>query len=162
MPVFISHRTADDHLAQQVHDRLTYTHGIKCYIDDIDHQLLGLSERELTKRLVDTVNKCSNLLAVVTVNTRSSWWIPYEVGVAKQAPRIITSMTNLQDQDLPEYLIEWPRLRGNQAIDDYAAMYKAQQRAILENVMKKTASAASSLSTVDRFHRQLKAQLGQR
>lgn len=39
MPVFISHRTADDKIAQAVAYRLKYTHDITVYIDDIDKEL---------------------------------------------------------------------------------------------------------------------------
>ena len=161
MPVFISHRSADDAIAKNVAYRLKTVHGITCYLDDIDARLRKVSPQELTKILVDMVNKCTNLLAVVTENTTGSWWVPYEIGVAKQAPRVITSMTNLADSSLPEYLMEWPRLRGDSAVDAFARLYKLQKQVLVENVMEKRASASVQLSSVDSFHRQLKSQLGQ-
>jgi hypothetical protein len=161
MPVFISHRTADNAIAQQVATRLTHTHGIKCYLDDIDQRLKTASQQEVTRILVDMVNKCTNLLAVITANTEGSWWVPFEIGVAKQAPRVICSMTNQADSALPGYLMEWPRLRGDRAIDEFAKLYKLQQKVLTENVLEKRATASTQLSTVDSFHRSLKAALGQ-
>lgn len=161
MPVFISHRTSDNAIAKRVHTRLTQTHGITCYVDDVDQRLRTASERQLTDILVDMVNKCSNLLAVVTANTQGSWWVPFEIGVAKQAPRVICSMTDQADSALPEYLMEWPRLRGERAVDEFAALYKAQQRLLRENVMEKRAASSVQFATVESFHRSLKAALGQ-
>lgn len=161
MPVFISHRTADDEIANAVYYRLRVHHNIDCYLDDIDARLRTVNERQLTKILVDKINECTNLLAIMTPNTKGSWWVPFEIGVARQAPRVITSYTNLQEYDLPEYLKEWPRLRGESAIDTYAAYYK-KQRDLLENrVLQKSAGAQGQFTTVDDFHRQLKAALGQ-
>jgi len=161
MPVFISHRTADNAIALQVATRLINTHGIKCYIDDIDQRLKSATQQEVTRILVDRVNQCTNLLAVITANTEGSWWVPFEIGVAKQAPRVICSITNQVDSALPGYLMEWPRLRGDRAIDQFAKLYKLQQKALTENVLEKRATASMQLNTVDGFHRSLKAALGQ-
>lgn len=38
MPVFISHTTADDFIANRVHRRLKDIHNMTCYIDDMDKQ----------------------------------------------------------------------------------------------------------------------------
>ena len=162
MPVFISHRTADDAIAQQVASRLKSHHGITCYVDDIDDELRrARGTARVTTLIVDRLNACTNLLAIVTQNTEGSWWVPFEVGVARQSPRVITSFTNLYDSSLPEYLLEWPRLRGTNAVDKFAELYRAQQRTLNENVLQKRAMASEQLRTVDQFHSRLKAALGQ-
>lgn len=162
MPVFISHRTVDDEIAKSVYQRLRLHHNIDCYIDDIDAELRRASGTPaVTSLIVRRLNECTNLLAMVTENTQGSWWVPFEVGVARQAPRVITSFTNQQDAQLPEYLLEWPRLRGDTAVDTFARLYKAQRRLLTERIIEKRASAGEQLSSVDDFHRQLKASLGQ-
>lgn len=161
MPVFISHRTADDSTARAIYYRLAEHHGIRCYIDDVDAHLQRSNEKELTHRLVQKINECTNLLAIMTRNTTGSWWVPFEVGVARQAPRAITSYATVPDSGLPEYLLEWPRLRGNDAIDTFARLYKAQQRTFNEVVLRKAYGEERQFSTVDSFERQLKASLGQ-
>lgn len=61
--------------------------------------------------------RCDTLLAIVTNNTKESWWVPFEIGTAREMPRVIVSCTSLPDRAsyqrdaLPEYLLEWPRLR---------------------------------------------------
>lgn len=161
MPVFISHRSADDEIANAVYRRLKYHHNIECYLDDIDDTLKSKSEQELTQWLVKKINECTNLLAIMTQNTQGSWWVPYEIGVAKQAPRVITSFTNLQEYQLPGYLKEWPRLRGQDAVDKFAYYYKLQKQSLNEEVLLKRASASEQVRTVESFHTQLKEALGQ-
>lgn len=162
MPVFISHRTADDPLARQVRDRLVNLHGIQCYLDDLDQQTKVANQ--ITSLIVSRLNGCTNLLALVTPNTRGSWWVPFEVGVARQAPRMITSYTNLPQSDLPEYLTEWPVLRGNNAIDLFAAAYKRQvvmvKRAFVDRTF--SATAAEGIASINAFHQNLKIALEQR
>ena len=163
MPVFISHRTADDSIAQQVASRLKYHHGITVYIDDIDQQVSrARGTPAITGLLVRRVNECTNLLAIITQNTQGSWWVPFEIGIARQAPRVITSFTNQADASMPEYLLEWPRLRGSTAVDTFARLYKQQQKVLTEQVLEKRASASTQVSYVDQFHTALKAALGQR
>jgi len=162
MPVFISHRTADDGIARQVAYRLEYRHNITVYIDDIDQELRrAQGTSAITDLLVQRVNACTNLLAIVTRNTEGSWWVPFEIGVARQSPRAIATMTNLIDASLPEYLLEWPRLRGEAAIDTFARLYKEQQGVLKEQVMEKKASTYMQASYVGQFHASLKRALGQ-
>lgn len=162
MPVFISHRTVDDPIAKQVYNRLTNVHGITCYLDDVDREAgVANASNRITALIVSRLNECTNLLALVTPNTKGSWWVPFEVGVARQAPRIITTFTNLGQSDLPQYLTEWPVLRGDNAVDTFATYYKKQVQVAKRSLVEKYASASEAASTVDTFHRQLKTALGQ-
>ena len=158
MPVFISHRTADDAVARLVYDRLTNVHGIRCYIDDLDREA---STKNITALIVSRVKQCTNLLALVSKNTQGSWWVPFEVGVAREAPRVITSYTNLLQEELPEFLTEWPVLRGTSAIDKFASLYKAKSELMKRAFSESRTAASTSYPEVDSFHRQLKASLGQ-
>jgi hypothetical protein len=163
MPVFISHRTADDAIAQNVATRLEKIHNIRVYIDDIDQALkLAQGTAEITNLLVDRIIGCTNLLAIVSQNTTGSWWVPFEIGIARQAPRAITTMTNQADSSLPEYLLEWPRLRGDSAVDTFARIYKAQKQNLTEKILRKEGTAFGQMSSVDNFHSSLKLALGQR
>jgi hypothetical protein len=162
MPVFISHRTADDIIARGVRDRLTNEHGITCYLDDLDKEAGYTNQsNRITALIVRRLIECTNLLALVTQNTRGSWWVPFEVGVARQAPRIITSFTNLAQGELPEFLTEWPVLRGEKAIDTFAYYYKQQASVVKRSLVDKFAALSEGVAGVDAFHRQLKAALGQ-
>jgi hypothetical protein len=158
MPVFISHRTANDVTARRVHDRLTQKHGIKCYLDDLDRQT---KSSDITALIVSRIQECTNLLALMTPNTRGSWWVPFEVGVAREAPRIISSFTNLAQRDLPEYLTEWPVLRGDGAVDTFAEYYKHGAQRVKRAFLERQVPVSEGVSGINDFHRQLKAALGQ-
>jgi hypothetical protein len=158
VPVFISHRTADDALARTVHDRLTRVHNIKCYLDDLDRQT---KQTAITALIVSRIRECTNLLALVTPNTKGSWWVPFEIGTAREAPRMITSFTNLAPQELPEYLSEWPVLRGEGAIDTFARYYKQQTGIVKEAFLDRRATTTQGVAGIEAFHRQLKVALGQ-
>jgi len=106
MPVFISHRTTDDSLAKMVFKRLLEVHRIPCYIDDLDREANSArGTARVTEVILGRLELCTHLLALVTENTRGSWWVPFEIGVARRAPRIISTYTNVY-RDLPEYLKE--------------------------------------------------------
>jgi len=128
-------------------------------LDDLDAEAHHTDR--ITELIVNRLTACSNLLALVTQNTRGSWWVPFEIGVARQAPRIITSYTNLEPRELPEYLEEWPVLRGNNAIDMFAAQYKKQAYTIRRTLLERTGLASEGVAAVSRFHRELKAELQQ-
>jgi len=163
MPVFISHRTVDNEIAKHVAERLKNHHGIPIYIDDIDQEVRQVQgTAAITALLVQRINMCTNLLAIVSENTKGSWWVPFEIGVARQVPRTITSLTNQGDASLPEYLLEWPRLRGDAAIDTFARIYNEQRRVLTEQVLRNQAPVSRQLGYVDQFHASLKKALGQR
>ena len=161
MPVFISHRTADDKVAQDVAYRLKYVHGITCYVDDFDQEASAArGTRRITSLIVARLDLCTHLLALVTENTKGSWWVPFEVGVARRAPRVISTFTNLYT-GLPEFLTEWPVLRGDTAIDRFAELYKTHKAAASRVLLEKRASVEDQISLVDDFHSRLKVALGQ-
>ena len=159
MPVFISHRTADNVIAKTVYDRLTHTHGIVCYLDDLDKE--APYSNRITALIVDRLTSCTNLLALITRNTKGSWWVPFEVGVARQAPRIITSYTDLPRVELPEFLTEWPVLYGVGAVDTFAEHYKRQVVNLRRNLVEQQGLTSERVASVSRFHRELKTALRQ-
>ncbi len=156
MPVFISHRTQDDDKAQAIALRLRQ-HSITCYLDDFDPRLK--STQHITSLLVDAIRRCTHLMALVTDATRESWWVPFEVGVAREAPRRIATYDS-STSTLPEYLTEWPILTQPAHLDKFAEAYHRDKSA--QPLQLKYAMAYRNITTPDDFHRELKASLGQR
>lgn len=77
MPVFISHRTADDAKAQALARRLLTRHNIRCYLDHFDPEARSTSE--ITSLIVGRINLCTHLMALVTDATVGSWWVPLKL-----------------------------------------------------------------------------------
>jgi hypothetical protein len=157
MPVFLSHRTADDQIAKSIASRLMNHHRIFCYIDNFDPQTKTTTQ--VTSLILERINNCTHILALITNNTIGSWWVPFEVGVARQAQRRIASVDK-STQVLPEYLREWPVLVGESAIDAFADLYHEDQSA--RPLQEKRTAAQRTIATAEDFHRRLKAKLGQR
>lgn len=159
MPVFISHSSKDDAIAGIIYRRLTNLHGITCYLDDIDPELQGT--KNATDVILKRLDQCTNLLAVVTANTRESWWVPFEIGVARRAPRFITTYTYLYST-LPDYLKEWPVLSSDAHIDIFAKEYKRTHHLSgTDKLMLANESFSNKSTTTELFHYGLRAKLGQ-
>lgn len=171
MPIFISHTTRDDLLAKNVFLRLTRIHNLTCYIDDMDKELgKNRGKSSLTPILVERLRKCDTLLAIVTENTKGSWWVPFEIGTAREMPLVISSFTPLPDrltnnwqETLPEYLLEWPRLRSDSDIDIFAKEYKKHSIFLEKNIGLRTFSQESaSVDYVRTFESNVMKSLNQR
>lgn len=152
MPVFISHRTADDAKAQALARRLLTRHNIRCYLDHFDPEARSTSE--ITSLIVGRINLCTHLMALVTDDTVGSWWVPFEIGVARQADRRITSFDDSSVQ-LPEFLTEWPVMLKDADLDLFAEAYHRDRSS--KPLMEKYATASRSIGTADQFHANLKS-----
>jgi hypothetical protein len=155
MPVFISHRTIDDDKAKVIAQRLSL-HNIKCYLDHVDPE--ASTTPRITALLMEKINQCTHLLALITISTRDSWWVPFEIGVARQADRRIVSYES-NHVVLPEYLKEWPILKTETDIDMFAEKYHRDKTA--KPLIEKYASFSKTISNADEFHHSLKSALGQ-
>lgn len=155
MPVFISHRTQDDEKAQAIATKLSQ-HNIKCYLDHFDPNAATTSR--ITELLVGKINQCTHLLALITSNTKDSWWVPFEIGVARQADRRITSYESSY-VTLPEYLQEWPILKSSYDLDKFAEKYHKDKSS--RPLFEKYSSWERSITNANEFHRSLKSALGQ-
>lgn len=151
MPVFISHRTADDAKARALAQRLYTRHNIRCYLDDFDPE--ARTTREITDLIVNRINTCTHLMALVTDSTVGSWWVPFEIGVARQGERRITSFDN-STVVLPEFLTEWPVMTTEADLDLFAEAYHRDRAA--KPLMEKYTSVSRSISSPDQFHAELK------
>jgi hypothetical protein len=125
MKVFISHQRRDAAVARRVSDRLLIAHQIPSYLDVVDSRL-GMKGEDLADQIRDELSKCTQLLAVVTVNTQVSSWVPWEIGVAaeKEYP-----LATYSDGTKPyEFLASWPYLSNDADLDKYANESKTADR----------------------------------
>lgn len=151
MPVFISHRTVDDAKAQALAQRLQTKHNIRCYLDHFDPE--AKTTREITDLIVSRINICTHLMALVTNSTVGSWWVPFEIGVARQGERRITTFDS-STVELPEYLAEWPVMVTDADLELFAEAYHRDRAA--KPLLEKYASVSRSIGTSDEFHAALK------
>lgn len=103
--VFVSHRQADTQAAWAIARALIEIADVDVFLDAFNPALSTSGNPEKVTGVIDFgLSACTHLLAVVSDNTRGSWWVPYEFGVARNRP-VPCGLTLLQNvKDLPEYL----------------------------------------------------------
>lgn len=158
MKIFISHQKQDLEISQRIGQRLKERHGIECYLDAIDPYMGGPVEL-LGDHIRREMAKCTQLLAVVSVATAKSEWVPWEIGVATEKDFPLATFS-AQGTIPPEFLRRWPYLRTDGELDQYATISKAQDRVRVQKSVPLNENAARATTTRD-FYRALKAALGQ-
>ena len=156
MKVFISHKDSDRTTALEVLNVLT-SNRVEAYLDVLDNSVVQKGEL-LTKHIKSKLNECTDILVVMSEKTKSSWWVPFEIGMAAQ--KDLPTVSYLQSGvALPEYLSYWPRLKSNSDIVKYINTRLRVKRQIMAERLDQSTIYASRLSETQRFYDELKRQL---
>ena len=155
--VFISHKKEDAEQAKAIGAYLT-ANGLVVYLDVIDGQL-SKSGPDLADYIRGELDKCTQLLAVISAQTQASWWVPWEIGVATEKERFLASFVSA-GASVPEYLAKWPYLRSQADLDVYIRESKRAELLVEDRVQKghRTTARAQGFRS---FHTSLKASLRQ-
>lgn len=157
--VFISHKNTDSHLAARVSHRIRQN-GLETYLDVIDDALLK-DGPDLADHLLQRMSKCDQLIAVVSESTKTSWWVPWEIGVGSEKGFRMASFSE-RYISLPSYLEKWPDLHTDMDIDLYCQFSKRTD----SSIRKRTSTVFSEGLQLNvrkdealDFHRSLRAEL---
>ncbi|NSX87658.1 toll/interleukin-1 receptor domain-containing protein [Agrobacterium tumefaciens] len=156
--VFISHQAADSQLAKQIADRLSYRHGISYYLDVVDNFTSKPGE-DISAHIQSELKKCTQLLAVVSAATRTSWWVPWEIGIATEKEYPLATYVAGTTAP-PEYLQKWPYLRSEADVDRYADASKGAER-ISANRTATFSEGTQRTRATKEFYRIIRSSLGQ-
>ena len=113
------------------------------------------STDDITSVIVTRVRQCTHLMAVTSANTVSSWWVPFEIGVATDQDRRISTYT-LEATNLPDYLKKWPVLKSKAHLDQFIDLYQRDKVVAFSE-----SAAARTVTSADNFHQSLKSRIGQ-
>jgi len=152
MPVFLSHKREDKPKALEIANYLK-SNDIYCYIDVLDSELQTTDD--ITKILMKRVKQCTHLMAVVSDNTQKSWWVSFEIGVASELDKRITSF-KINTTKLPEFLEKWPILKYKTDLDLFIDLYKKDKSIALEEAAIFDSTASTLIRNSDQFHNELK------
>ncbi|WP_028515084.1 toll/interleukin-1 receptor domain-containing protein [Ruminococcus flavefaciens] len=109
MKVFISHKDADSAQALLLKKEFE-KYDVSAYLDVLDNDI-KVGGKQLTDHIRKNLNACSDLIVVMSEKTKSSWWVPFEIGMSAQVD--MPTATFLSHMvALPDYLTYWPRLRS--------------------------------------------------
>lgn len=121
MKIFISHKQEDSFTANQIANELELC-NVEYYLDVLDASVTQ-NGRQLTNHIRDSLNKCTDIIVVVSSVMRLSQWVPFEVGMAAQV-NMPTATFLKEDVRLPEFLQYWPRLKKATDIREYVLASK--------------------------------------
>jgi hypothetical protein len=173
VPVFISYRAKDREVALKI-VRKFREHNIEFYLDIIDEESIN-STSNITEVITKNIKRCTHLIAIISPNTKGSWWVPFEIGEASIINRRICSFaynTNgysltksnmyIYKSFLPEYLHKWPILLNEKDVDNFILQYKQdnQNNVLLDSINRDSnLFGALTKKGADDFHNKLKAML---
>ena len=151
MPVFLSHKSEDKPKALAIRGFLQ-GEGVTCYLDVLDPELQ--STDDITSTIVTRVGQCTHLMAVVSHQTGKSWWVPFEIGVATEtSKRISTFQTSYTS--LPDFLKKWPIMKTDAHLREFVRLYRLDT----STPITERRHGSATIHSADQFHRSLKAAL---
>jgi hypothetical protein len=115
--VFLSHRMADADVTREIAEYFEFL-GLHYYFDEKDEVLrelvaCGHSDDVAVVESIDRgLAHSSHLLAILSSRTMGSWWVPYEIGVARASkiPIAHLLLPSIKPAMVPEYLRLYPQL----------------------------------------------------
>jgi len=155
MKIFISHKKEDSELALSIQQEFN-SYGIKSYLDVLDSDIAS-GGAELTKHIKNNLNSCTDIIVVISEQTRSSWWVPFEIGMSAQIDMPTASFLK-SETALPSYLSYWPCLKTTADIGKYISVRKRTSSIIQEQYSYYSTTEKRAIETRT-FYEALKKEL---
>ena len=123
--VFVSHKSDDLGQALDL-ARVIQMEGLSSWVDVLDPNVTG-DGPSLDDYIERVLSRTFSLLALVTDVTHESWWVPFEIGLAFELRRYLSSFAK-QNVHLPSFLEKHPRLAAHQDLRRWCARLKQLKR----------------------------------
>lgn len=159
--VFISHKKADRNKALGI-NLLFKEKGIPTFLDEID--LDDQTPDTITDAILEKLDECTHIFAIISDVTKDSWWVPFEIGAATKGGKRICTY-NSSSLNLPEYLLKWPVLTNIYDLPKFFELYKEELSIKRTEDMYNNAYPRpnrATKATPGAFHQKLKASINQR
>lgn len=159
MKIFISHKKEDELMALKVKNTLTSV-GVDVYLDLLDSITADDGEK-LTKHIRGKLRECTDVIVILSSNTKKSWWVPFEIGMATEKDMPIANYL-ISQETLPDYLTYWPRLKCQEDVLKYVEIRnKVTKQITLEKALNRGyyQRADGGMSETQKFYQELKKHL---
>lgn len=154
MRVFISHKSEDVEMAEYYASKLDAL-GFDYYLDEYDIHIKNSSDRGSLINM--EILNSTDLLVIVTPNTKGSWWVPFEIGLSTAAGnRIVTIDKGYSN--LPSFLRKWPVVDTSEKLNIYLKELQKNNRKLLTESVEFSKSMESILRNTNNaeiFHSNL-------
>lgn len=119
--IFISHKDVASKQAILIKKEFQ-KYNIDAYLDVLDSNIIDDGEI-LTKHIRKQLNDCTDIIVLISKETKKSWWVPFEVGMSAQI-NMPTVIFLKDDALLPDYLSYWPILKTERDMEKYVIAQK--------------------------------------
>jgi len=137
--VFLSHKSEDKGAVIDVAKYLSDA-GVNYYLDVNDPNLQLAVNNNDHKKITDFIelgiNNSTHVLSIISDKTKSSWWVPFEIGYGKRGDKNLALLPLKEVNHVPSYLSIIPKLDGIKQLNDYIESIKSSTI-----VLSKSASA---------------------
>ena len=116
--VFVSHASKDDQLADEM-ARCIRSCGLSAWVDS-DHLGPHDDGPGTAYEIKQVIERSYCLLVIVTGATDTSWWVPFEIGVAFDLSRVLSTYDE-HGKSLPSFLAAWPRVKTLEVLRDWCS-----------------------------------------
>lgn len=99
LDVFLSHSSLDNESLPKAIGFLR-KYGVNVYIDKTDKELPNKTSAQTGAKLKERIGECRKFIVFVTVNSKNSRWIPWELGIADEMKKIrhVALLPDIQNQ----------------------------------------------------------------
>ena len=120
--VFLSYRHADQPTALGLANDLD-RQGRRVFID-VHDDALAPGEVELDDALMTAIDKSNAMIVIVSDETQSSWWVPWEIGVSTAFGKPRALYKPQTHGPLPAYLEKLKRLRNSTEANSWVTAFR--------------------------------------
>lgn len=121
--IFLSHISVDKSAAVAIGSYIAQKGDIDIYldIDDLELQAAVITgdPAGITHFIEEGLSHSTHIMCLVSADTVSSWWVPYELGFAKNAGKYLSTLKLKGNIDLPAYLEVSHIIRGTDSLNEY-------------------------------------------
>ena len=129
--VFLSHKSEDKAAVKKIAEYLSAA-DVDYYLDiddpELQHAVTTRNHKAITEFIDLGINNSTHLLTVVSEKTKSSWWVPYEVGGARAKGKDLSTL-QLKNVDIPSYLHITRVLKGTKSLNEFIKTVKLEHSA---------------------------------
>lgn len=121
--IFLSHISVNKPAAIAIGRYIMRHGGIDIYLDTNDEDLQqAVSNNDpagITKFIEQGLSRSTHIMCLISADTVRSWWVPYELGFAKNAGVHLATLKLKGDISLPAYLEINEIIRGTESLNKY-------------------------------------------
>lgn len=148
--IFLSHISVDKPSASAVGRYIMKHGGIDVYLDVHDQDLqAAVSANDaagITKFIERGLSHSTHIMCLVSADTVRSWWVPYELGFAKNAGKDMSTLKLKGDVALPAYLEISEIIRGTDSLNKYlTGVKRGLRKSITAGALTETLIKSSAL-----------------